>query len=311
LRKQIPAGLGFSISGVPYWTLDSGGFSVPHRFADREATAADVDEWRELATRWFEYATFLPLLRVHGQWPKREMWEYGGDNSPAFRAQLKFDRLRYRLLPYIYSLAGAVTQEGATIMRPLVMAFRTDARARAVTDQYLFGPAFLVSPVTTYSARARTVLLPNAPGGWYDFWTGTAIAPGTITAPSPFDAIPVHVRAGSLIPIGPELQYTSEKPAETITLYIYAGADGSFTLYEDEGVNDEYERGMFARIPLRWTDATRTLTLGARQGSFSGMLERRRFQLILVTPNRAVPFSFDAAGDKTVKYVGTAMDIKL
>jgi alpha-D-xyloside xylohydrolase len=214
-------------------------------------------------------------------------------------------------LPYIYSLAGAVTQDGGTIMRPLVMDFRTDVRARDIADQFMFGPAIMVSPVTSYLARSRSVLLPETPGGWYDLFTGAALAAGDISAPAPFDAIPLHVRAGSLVPVGPELQYTVEKPADPITLYIYAGADGSFVLYEDAGLDNAYENGSFARIPLRWNDARKTLGIGAREGSFSGMLMRRRFQLILVTPARPVPFSFDAAGDKTVEYTGAAMDVKL
>ncbi|MBC8132835.1 MAG: alpha-xylosidase, partial [Deltaproteobacteria bacterium] len=191
-KKQIPAGLSYSVSGLPYWTVDSGGFAVPPRFAATvpatpDATAsADTKEWRELNTRWFEYATFLPILRIHGQAPAREIWQFGGNTSAAYLAMAKFDRLRYRLLPYIYSLAGAVTQQSGTIMRPLVMDFRNDATAREIGDQYMFGPALLVSPVTTYNARSRAVYLPTAPG-WYDFWTGTREAGGaTITAAAAF-----------------------------------------------------------------------------------------------------------------------------
>ena len=183
MRKQIPAGQSFSVSGMPYWTLDSGGFAVPPRFATNPTSAA-TDEWRELNARWFEYATFLPLMRVHGQAPVREIWQFGGDTSPAYAAMLKFDRLRYRLLPYVYSLAGAVTQRGGTILRPLVMDFRTDTTAREVADQYMFGPAFLVAPVTTYKVTSRSVYLPSTTGGWYLFWTGAAAASGaTVSAP--------------------------------------------------------------------------------------------------------------------------------
>jgi alpha-D-xyloside xylohydrolase len=310
LRKQIPAGLSFALSGMPYWTLDSGGFAVPHRFANGEAAQADVDEWRELNTRWFEYATFLPLLRVHGQWPHREMWEFGGDKSPTFEAELKFDRVRYRLLPYVYSLAGSVTHEGGTIMRPLVMDFRSDARARDIGDQYMFGPALMVSPVTTHLARSRDVYLPATPGGWYDFWTGAAVAKGgSVRSPAPFDAIPVHVRAGAIVPMGPELQYTGEKAADPLTLRVYAGTDGSFTIYEDEGINYNYERGNFTRIPLRWNDAKRTLTIATREGSFAGMLEKRTFEIIVVTPAHPVAFSFQPVAEKTVRYEGKQIDV--
>ena len=307
-KKQITAGTGYSVSGNPYWTVDSGGFAVPTRFT----AGGNAEEWRELNTRWFQFATFLPILRVHGQTPNREMWEFGGDTSPAYLAQLKFDRLRYRMLPYVYSLAGAVTHEAGTILRPLVMDFRTDATALNVTDQYMFGKAFLVSPVTTYLARERAVYLPTAAGGWYDFWTGAAVAGSkSITASAAFDAMPVHVRAGSIVPFGPELMYTSEKPADPITLYVYAGADGAFTLYEDDGKSFGYESGAFSRIPIAWTDATKTLNIGARTGTFTGILESRTFQVVLVSANKAVGFSFSPTADKTVTYTGAAQDIVL
>ena len=285
---------------------------MPPRFAAASPAAADVTEWRELNTRWFEWATFLPLLRVHGQAPPRELWQFGGDTSTAYAAMLKFDRLRYRLMPYIYSLAGAVTRRAGTMLRPLVMDFRTDPTARDIGDQFMCGPAFLVSPVTAYNARTRSVYLPNAAGGWYDFWTGTAAAGGrTVQAAAAFDAIPVHIRAGSIVPIGPELQYTGEKPADPIVLYVYSGADGAFTLYEDQGLTYDYEGGAFAEIPIRWTESTRTLSLGARQGSFSGMLASRTFQIILVSPSKAVGFSFTPTADRSVTYTGAATDIVL
>jgi alpha-D-xyloside xylohydrolase len=308
MRKQIAAGLGFALSGMPYWTFDTGGFSVPDRFAHAPRGSAALEEWRELATRWFELAAFVPILRVHGQAPKREMWEFGGDGSPAYQAMLKFDRLRYRLLPYVYALATAVTREGGTIMRPLAMDFPT---AGTVDDQFMFGPALMVSPVTTYQARDRTVVLPATAGGWYDFWTGAAVAvqPGHVAAP--FDAIPVHVRAGAIIPFGPELQYTDEKPPDPITLYVYAGSDGAFTLYEDDGVSNDYEKGAFATIPIRWQDATRTLTIGKRAGAFPGMLARRTFQIVLVRRDRPVPFSLSPKPEKTVGYAGEAVALKL
>ena len=163
---------------------------------------------RELNTRWFEFGTFVPILRVHGRFPYREMWEFGGDDSPAVHAQLKFDRLRYRLLPYVYSVAGDVTQNGSTFMRPFVMDFRDDARARETADEYMFGPAFLVTPVTAYGMRRRPVFLPATRGDWYDFWTGELIAGNQfVEVAAPYDAIPLHLRAGSIVPFGPEQQY--------------------------------------------------------------------------------------------------------
>ena len=323
MRKQIQAGISFCLSGQPYWTMDVGGFAVSGRFAPRlredskgepvfgPPSPADTDEWRELNTRWFQFGTFTPLLRVHGEFPYREMWEFGGDNSPAYQAQLKFDRLRYRLLPYVYSLSGAVTQDGGTLMRGLVMDFRSDAKARELTDEYMFGPAFLVNPVTTLKARTRPVYLPAA-AGWYDFWTGAALAGSqTIEAPAPYDAIPLFVRAGSIVPFGPELQYTAEKAADPITLFVYSGSDGAFTLYEDDGLTYGYERGARARIPLHWNDATRTLTIGQREGSFPGMLAERTFQVVVVTKTRPVGFSFAPVVDQTVLYRGGAAEVKV
>jgi alpha-D-xyloside xylohydrolase len=272
--------------------------------------AADQTEWRELATRWFEYAAFLPLMRVHGQAPAREIWQYGGDASPAYMAMLKFDRVRYRLLPYIYSLAGMVTQKAGTILRPLVMDFRADTTARPIGDQYMFGPAFLVSPVTAYNARSRSAYLPTTAGGWYDFWTGAHLDGGqSVTANAALDSIPVHVRAGSIVPVGPELLYTSEKPLDPITLYVYAGADGAFTLYEDQGATNDYEKGAFSTIPLTWKDATKTLNVGARSGSFTEMPAQHTFQIVTVTPTKAAGFSFTPTADKAVTYTGASMDV--
>src|SRR5260370_5151899 len=223
----------------------------------------------------------------------------------------KLDGRRYRVLPYIYSLAGGVTQEGSSIMRGLVMDFRTDATAREIGDQYMFGPALLINPVTTYKARSRSVYLPKA-AVWYDFWTGAPFGGGqTIDAPAPYESLPVFARAGSIVPFGPELQYTAEKPADPIILYIYAGADGAFSLYEDEGLNYNYEKGAFTRIPIKWSDATRTLTIGKREGSFPGMLSQRTFEIVLVSKNKPVGFSFTPKADRSVRYNGEAVKVQL
>jgi alpha-D-xyloside xylohydrolase len=324
MRKQIAAGLGLSISGLPYWTMDAGGYALPARFATATPTAADLDEWRELNARWFEMATFAPILRVHGQAPlvgggaraaRREIYAMGGDtDAPAYEAELKFVRLRYRLLPYIYSLAGMVTHESGTIMRPLAMDFRDDPRARAVADQYMFGPALLVCPVTSYGATSRAIYLPEA-AGWYDLWTGARFDGGAAdpAAAAPLDAIPVFARAGSIIPVGPDVQYVDEQPADPITLFVYAGVDGAFTLYEDQGTTTDYERGAFARIPLRWDDAARTLTIGERQGSYGGMPGERTFQLVLVDAGhpRGLWVTETPIPDETVSYDGRSVDVRL
>jgi alpha-D-xyloside xylohydrolase len=311
LRKQIPAGLGLCLSGVPYWTTDSGGYTMESRFSAENQKPEDAEEWRELNARWFEFATFCPLTRLHGELKPREPWTFGGDSHPAYQTIVKFDRLRYRMLPYIYSLAGEVTQDAGTMMRPLVMDFRNDMQVRDITDEYMFGPAFLVNPVTTYQARSRSVYLPQTTGGWYDFWTGANSGGGqTVDAPAPYDALPLFIRAGSIIPFGPELQYTGEKPADPITLYVYAGANGAFTLYEDDGLTYKYEKGAFAQIPIRWDDAKSTLTIGKREGSFDGMLKERTFNVVLITKNKSVGFSFTPAADRTLKYNGRPVQVK-
>lgn len=312
MRRQIAAGLGYSISGVPYWSMDIGGFTAPPRFVGQKLSEQAQDEWDELNARWFEFGTFVPLVRLHGESQFREPWAFGGDHSPAYDTIVKFDELRYRLLPYVYSVAGAVTQDGTTFMRPLVMDFPADATARESADEYLFGPALLVAPVTEYKARQRTVYLPDTPGGWFDFWTGAATAGGrSFPAAAPYDRIPLFVRAGAIVPFGPALQYTTEKPADPITLFVYAGADGAFTLYEDDGLTYGYEHGAFARIPLHWDEATHTLTLGARSGSFPGMLQARTFHVVLVSAQHAVGYDPAAKPDRTVTYRGDALDVVL
>ncbi|MGB7768198.1 MAG: TIM-barrel domain-containing protein [Verrucomicrobiia bacterium] len=311
LRKQIPAGLGFCLSGIPYWTSDSGGYTMESRFSAENPKPADFQEWCELNARWFEFATFCPLTRLHGELKPREPWTFGGDSGPAYQTIVKFDNLRYRMLPYIYSVAGAVTLDGDTMMRPLVMDFRSDVKARDVTDEYMFGPAFLVAPVTTYEARSRSVYLPSTSGGWYDFWTGAPTAGGqTIDAAAPYDSMPLFIRAGAIIPFGPELQYTGEKPANPITLYVYAGADGNFTLYEDDGLTYNYEHGAFACIPIKWDNNSKTLTIGKREGKFHGMLTKRTFNVVLVAGDKPVGFSFTPKADQTVVYLGKEVKVK-
>ncbi len=307
LRKQITAGLGFSIAGTPYWTTDTGGYTMQPRFTNaREGSA--LDEWRELNARWFQFSTFSPILRVHGADRPREMWNIGDESTPVYQAELKFDRLRYALFPYVYSLAGMVTHDGATMMRPLVMDFREDRAARDVTDQYMFGPAFLVNPVTEYQARTRRVYLP-AGTEWYDFWTGQPLRGGTtITANAPYDAMPVFVRAGSIVPVGPEQQYIGEAENPEVTLYVYAGRDGAFSIYEDDGLSYAYENRQFSRIPLVWTESSRSLQIGKRAGSFPGMAAARTFNVVLVSPGTPIGYAAGAAG-KRVAYRGEALRV--
>jgi len=311
MKKQIAAGLGFCISGMPYWTMDIGGYTMENKFSAKNPTPENADEWRELNARWFEFGAFCPITRLHGELQPREPWAFGGDTSPAYKAIVKFDKLRYSLMPYIYSLAGEITQDAGTLMRPLVMDFQNDLASREIADEYMFGPAFLVAPVTTYQAQTRSVYLPPTTGGWYDFWSGKSIAGGqTIDAPAPLDAMPLFIRAGSIIPFGPEIQYTGEKPADPVTLCIYTGADGQFTLYEDDGLTYNYERKSFAIIPINWDEQSRTLTIGKRAGSFEGMLKKRTFNIVLVSKDKPVGFSFTPNVDKTISYSGKVVQLK-
>ncbi len=297
-RRQIPAGLNFSLSGIPYWTTDVGGFVFG---------SPDDPGFRELFVRWFQYATFNPILRVHGtrKPDENELWSYGPD---AEKILVSFDRLRYRMLPYIYSLAWKTTSEGYTPMRPLVMDFREDVRAENTGDQFMFGPAFLVSPVTEPSATTRQLYLPR--GKWYDFWRGTALEGGrALTAIAPLDEMPLYVRAGSILPLGPEQEWATEKPEDPIEIRVYEGADGDFSLYEDENDNYDYEKGQYALIPLHWDDARHMLTIGDRKGQFPGMIQQRSFRVVFVQENHGVGMGPEDRPDRVVQYSGSQIAI--
>jgi alpha-D-xyloside xylohydrolase len=455
--KQVAAGINFGLSGLPYWTTDIGGF-----FANEYPKGGEDPAYQELFTRWYQWGAFCPIFRVHGTTVPREAWRFGEPGSWAYDTQLRFDRLRYRLMPYIYSLAGHVTHGGGTILRGLAFDFRGDPRARGLADEHMFGPAFLVSPVLqplrfaalhpraippdvfsspdakpgallgeyfadeTFTRRVMTredakidfdwelgapaaeapsdqfsvrwtgrlrapetgeyelstiaddgvrlwldgkLLIedwkPHAPEyrsarvaleagrqydlkleyhegilgatvklrwtlpserraaeaapsqpmvrrvylpagtDWYDFWTGERIAGGrTIDAAAPLETMPLHVRAGAIVPFGPHLQYASEKPADPIELRVYRGADGRFELYEDEGDGYAYEKGDFAVIPIEWSEASRTLTIGARRGSFPGLVERRSFHVVFVAKDHGTGVEPQAPPDVTVEYAG-------
>jgi alpha-D-xyloside xylohydrolase len=259
-------------------------------------------------------------MRVHGESPHREMWEFGGETSDAYKAQLKIDQLRYRMLPFWYSLAGDVTQNDTTFMRPLVMDFPDDPAAREIDDEYVLGSGLLVSPVTTYKTRTRSIYLPGVGVGWYDFWNGgyQAAAKNRVLTeaglrtdtPAPYDQIPLHVRAGTILPLGPDLQYTTEKKADPLTLLVYTGADAKFSLYEDDGLTYQYEKSMFTRIPMAWDETSQTLTLGRRLGAFPGMLNDRTINVVFITPQKAVGYTPDMKPDRVVKYAGDSMSVK-
>ena len=224
MRMQMAAGLDFSMSGIPFWGMDIGGFSVMGKFYDK----ANEGEWQELQTRWHQFGTFVPLFRTHGQWPRRELWNIAPEGSPAYESILWYMKLRYRLMPYLYSLAGAVNREDYTIMRGLPMDYPDDPLVRDLSDQWMFGPALMPCPVYEYGARSREVYLPE--GGWYDFYTGEYLSGGrTVKAEAPLERMPLYARQGSIIPFGPEIEWSDEKPADEIRLYVYAGADADFT----------------------------------------------------------------------------------
>lgn len=300
---QIATGINFSLSGIPYWTMDIGGFAVERRY--EKATGAELKEWRELNTRWFQFGAFCPLFRSHGQFPFREIYNIAPEGSPEYNSMVYYDKMRYRLLPYIYALAGQSYFDDYTIMRGLVMDFTADQTACNIADQYMFGPALLVSPVSTYGARSRKVYLPAATG-WYDFYTG-AYTPGGqhVEAGAPLDRMPIYVREGSILPAGPELQYSDEKITDPLTLYVFTGKDATFSYYEDEGTNYGYEQGQYARIPLSYSESTHTLTIGERQGSYPGMQVNRTIQVVWISKDRPAGVALQtAANAQTLTYQG-------
>jgi alpha-D-xyloside xylohydrolase len=290
-RKQIPAGLNFTASGIPYWNTDIGGFFVKD--------AADP-KYVELFTRWFQFGAFNPMFRVHGTNKPKEVWRF---DSATQEILTDYINLRYHLLPYIYSVSWMVTHNGYTMMRPLVMDFRADAQVQAIADQFMFGPALLVNPVTQPAAQSRSVYLP-AGTKWADFWTGKTYEGGqTIEAAAGIQTVPLFVKAGSILPYGPAIQYASES-ADPMELRVYRGADGSFTLYEDEGDGYNYEKGAYATIPIRWDEKKQVLTIGARHGVFPSMLRDRTFRIVVVSEDRGTGIASTRTADAEVKYHG-------
>ena len=309
MKMQIAAGVNFSMSGIPYWTMDIGGFVVPGKF--ERPDAANLEEWRELMTRWSQFGAFVPLFRSHGQFPYREVFNTAPEDHPAYKSFLYYDKLRYRLLPYIYSLAGAAYYDDYTIMRGLVMDFAADTAVTNIADQYMFGPSLLINPVCEFKQTERALYLPQG-AGWYDLYSGKWYAGGqTIMADAPYERMPVFVKAGSVIPFGPALQYTSEKPADTITLNIYGGANASFTIYEDEATNYNYEKGMYALVPVTYNESAKTVTIEERKGSFSGMLKKRVFYINLISPGKPTPLDSGTGRDRKVVYEGKKLVIKM
>ena len=299
LKREIPAGLNYSMTGLPYWTTDIGGF-----------LGGDTNDpaYRELFVRWFQYGAFCPIFRVHGVRTnnENELWSYGPEAQEILTL---YDRLRYRLLPYIYAAASRTTFNGYTPMRALAFDFREDPKALDVSDEFLFGPSLLVAPVTDPGVPSRRVYLPSGVN-WYDFWTGKISAGGTeVDRATPLSILPLYVRAGSILPLGAESEYTNQHPDAPMELRIYPGADAAFSLYEDDGSSYDYEKGVYARIPMHWDNQARVLTLGARQGQFPGMPAQRRFSIVLVDASSGLGEAVSPTG-RTVEYDGSTRQIQ-
>ncbi len=318
MRAQMTAGLNFSMAGLPFWGMDQGGFSVESRFvaAQQEYDKSgretdDLKEWRELQTRWNQFGCFIPLYRSHGQWPTREVWNIAPEGHPAYKTIVAYDKLRYRLMPYLYSMAGWVHFKDYTMLRGLVMDFNGDKRIYDIGDQWMFGPSLMACPVGYYKARNRKVYFPEQ-CGWYDLYTGDFIEGGqSLVVDAPYEKIPVFVPEGSIIPFGPEMQWSDEKQPELINLYVYQGRDADFQLYEDEGTNYNYEKGKYATIDIHYDEAGKTLTFGKRNGSFDGMLKNRRFNVVTVSKDKAQELNLDNPAGKLINYNGKQVSVKL
>lgn len=327
MQKQIPAGLNYSLCGIPFWTTDLGGF-FGWLYNDDVKNVA----YQELHVRWFQWGCFQPMMRNHCSSPMlNEIYTFGKEGDWAYDAQKRIIELRYRLLPYIYSLDGAVVQEDGTMMRPLVMDFADDRKAILLDDEYMFGKNILVCPVTEplYTkkvegnkgvtivpdvAKASATVEVYLPKGtkWIDFWTNETVEGGqNLKRECPVDILPLYIKAGSILPLGPKVQYATEKKWDNLDICIYPGADGEFVLYEDESDNYNYEKGMFSTIKLHWNDASRTLTIEDRKGEFPKMLKRRNFRITLMQPGKQSAETVMTSPDKKVTYSGKKLVVKL
>lgn len=326
MKQQIPSGLNYTLCGIPFWNTDIGGFS----YREFDQTPKDPAV-QELKTRWMQWGTFTPLMRNHSSSPMvSEFYEFGKEGDWCYDAMVDAVKLRYRLLPYIYSAAGDCVQHSGSMMRALVMDYASDAKAARLNDEYLFGRNLLVKPVTDplytwkdndkkghliypdvkQAAAPTTVYLPQG-NKWYDFWNNAVYDGGqTIQRLCPIDIIPVYVKAGTILPFGPAVQYSNEKPWDDLEIRVYPGANGTFTLYEDEGDNYNYEKGRFSEIEFSWDDASHTLQIAPRKGSFKGMLTSRTFRIVLVEANKEQGRE-PMTAKQTIRYNGEGMKIAL
>jgi len=317
LRNQISGGLNLSLCGIPYWNCDIGGF-----FLWNFKKKLDDAEYRELYARWIEFGAFSPMMRSHGEGAPREIYQFGKKGDKVYDAVEKFINLRYSLLPYIYSTSWDVTANQSSMTRALVMDFANDKQALDINDEFMFGKSILVCPVTIsmYSKdtkedfstiKSRDLYLPKG-ADWYDFWTGEKQTGGQkITKQTPLDLIPIYLKAGSILPVGPKVQYATEKKWDNLEIRVYEGANGEFTLYEDENDNYNYEKGAYSTVTLRWDNAKKALTIGDRKGTFPGILTGRKFNIVLVTKNKGAGSEASLKFDKEIVYTGKKLVVKL
>ena len=301
-RKQISAGLNLSLCGIPYWNTDIGGFYA----VDFNGDVKNPD-FQEIYTRWMQFAAFTPMMRSHGTVLPREIYQFGKAGDPIYDAQEKFITLRYRLLPYTYSVAWAVTHNAYSLYRALPMDFSQDKKVHDMDNEFMYGPSILATPVTEKGVKTQSVYLPDGTK-WYDFWTGEITAGGkTAEKAVPIDIMPLYVKAGSILPWGPNVQYAEEKKWDNLEIRIYPGADASFTLYEDENNNYNYEKGMYSAIAFKWSDKEKTLTVGEQKGQFPGMLTNRKFNIVIVQKGNGAGIPLATKFNKTIAYKGKAI----
>jgi len=321
LQKQVPAALNFSLTGLPYWNADIGGF-----FLWNYKNALQDKSYHELYVRWIQFGAFTPMMRSHGTDAPREIYQFGKRGDWEFDAIEKYINLRYQLLPYIYSTAWGVTSRSESFMRALMMDFASDKKVQDINDEYMFGRNLLVAPVLNSmyvnkvegksvenfsEIKYRTVYLPNGTE-WYDFWTGEKLQGGReVRKEAPVDIMPLYVKAGSILPIGPKVQYAAEKKWDNLEIRIYQGTDGEFTLYEDEKDNYNYEKGIYSTIQMKWNNKDKTLTIAERKGTFPGMLKSRTFNIVLVDSQNGLSNNESLKFNKVVKFNGKSLSVKL
>jgi alpha-glucosidase (family GH31 glycosyl hydrolase) len=322
LRKQIPAGLNFSLCGIPYWNTDIGGFRADRAYPEGIKDIA----FHELYVRWLQFGTFTPMMRSHGTNTPREIYQFGKRGDWAFDVQEKYINMRYNLMPYMYSIGHDITNNSGSMMRALMMDFVKDPKVYDIDNRFMFGKSILVAPVTDsmYVNRTRDgwtvadfstvkiqkIYLPEG-ADWYDFWTGEKIKGGQeISKAAPIDIIPLYIKAGTILPWGPKVQYAEEKNWDNLDIFIYPGTDTEFVLYEDENDNYNYEKGIYSTIKMKWNDTNQTLTIGTRKGEFPGMLSKRTFRITLLPVGKSIWSSPDKA-DRLIVFEGKGINVKM